>query len=433
MKIDNHYVPKLILRRFDEKINTYNLTTHELKIDKNIKTAFSSKLLYSQEIEDLFNYRIENEFARILDKKILVDTDEIILTREELATTKKFLLLAMFRTVDGELLMQHMKDRVAETLKTTINFEEQNIDDISNFDYWMQTIKCVLESDDLVNVRSHPFATVKAVQWATTFNAGYLSIWDSLDTGEDFIVIDNGMTSEHESTRFLKPINNDVLKRGYLLDQTIFSESLSKEQKAINLINCQNIMLGNDFMTENFYLFSITKSRMIVLINPFYRLYDKSEHEGTSILPIPDIWPTRIKDKRLFLKNKNKYINGLEETLKENKTDKNDLYIYPVRKMDLDDVIYVNCLSFDRISNLMGFSNSSRIRRSLSVYSLIEGLNKYDALIKHFEDMGNPIVINTTIKEIKKHIAPDYIEFSFREQIYIKNYLKTRDFVSNIK
>ncbi|MDI6452841.1 DUF4238 domain-containing protein [Peloplasma aerotolerans] len=426
MKIDNHYVPKLILRRFNERINTFNISTNKLTINTSLKKAFSSKLLYSQEIEDLFNFKIENEFAKILDSKILIDSEEIILSRTELAITKKFLLLAMMRTVDGESLMRHMKDEIAKVLKKTINFEEQNVGDITPFDYWMQTIKCILESSDLINVRNHPLATNTAVKWATIFNAGYLSVWDSSDTGEDFIVIDNGMTSEHESTRFIPPMNNDVIKRGYMLGQTIYAENISEEQKYICIMNYKDIMFSNDFMTENFYLFSITRNRTLVLINPFYRLYDKSEYEGTNHLPVPDIWPTKIKDKSLFLKNKFKYVNGIVETLK-GKIDAKDLYIYPVRKMKLEDVIYVNCLSFDRIHQVLGFSDSARVRRSLSVYSIVKGLNNYDGLIKIIEELGNPIILNDNVKKIAGHIAPKVVVYGSREKEYIDNYLRLRE------
>lgn len=426
MKIDHHYVPRLILRKFDERINTFNIRTGEVKLSgSKLKKTFSSDLLYSQEIEDLFNEKVESEFAQILNLKILSNENEVILKRTELATVKKFLLLAMIRTIDGESFIAHRKQIAADSLKQLLKFEEKNTNDLSDFDYWMRTIRCILNSKDLISVKNDPEATTQAVRWATTFNSGYISIWDSSETGEDFIVIDNGMTSEHESTRFIEKIGNDVIKRGYLLDKTIFSDEVNEENEKIDFMNYRDLMFSLDFFTENFYLFSISKSRMIALINPFFRLYDKSHSEGTNILPIPDIWTTRIKDRTLFLKNRNEYVNGVSDTLR-GKTDANDLYIYPIRQMKLDDVIYVNCLSFDRISNILGFTDSSRVRKSLSVYSISRGLNDYDKLIEYFEEIGNPIIINEYAKKMSNHIAPTVIRFDDREQRYINHFLRLR-------
>ena len=426
MKIDNHYVPRLILRRYNEKINTYNLKTKELNIGADLRESFSKKLLYSQEIEDLFNSKIEVEFAKVLDRKILVDSEEISLTRKELAKTKKFLLLAMLRTINGEEFMSLRKEKIAKHLEESIKFNEKIIDGESDFDYWMRTIRCILESEDLASIRNHPLATTKAVQWANNFNSAYLSIWDSEETGEDFIVIDNGMTSEHESTRFINPINDDAIKRGYLLDQCIFSTSISDEQKKSNLRYLYSILFANDFMTENFYIFSITKNRILVLLNPFFRLYDKSDYEVTNVLPAPDIWPTRIKEKDLFLKNKNEYINGLAETLKGKKDDR-DLYIYPVRRMCLDDVMYINTLSLDRIDEIIGFSDTSRIKRSLALYSIVNGLNDYTDLTKQLSDLGYSIKVNEGTRTMKEHISTEHVQFSEKEAHYINNFLKARE------
>lgn len=425
MTTDNHYVPRLILRRFDERISTYNLSTKEVKISSSFKNTFSSNFLYSQEIEDLFSQTIENEFAQLLDKKIRFNENEVTLTRLELDTTKKFLLLAMIRTIDSEAFMQYRKEDTAEFIKETLNFEEKNTENLSNFDYWMRTMKCVLESTNLEKVKEHPEATLQAVNWATALNCGYISIWDSSNTGEDFVIIDNGMTSEHEPTRFFPPINDDVLKRGYLLEQIISANQNNENQKTNNLASYLNILSANDFMSENFYLFSITKNRMIVLINPFFRLYDKSDYESTNILPIPDIWPTRINDKTLFLKNKNEYVNDIEQIAK-GKTDINDLYIYPIRKMNIEDVIYVNCLCLDRVNNFLGFSESSRIKKSLSTYSIVQGLNDYESLIDYFEQLGNPIIVNNQANQIKEHISPNIIQFNTREKKYIDNFLKIK-------
>lgn len=78
----------------------------------------------------------------------------------------------------------------------------------------MRTLRCILESKNLKKIKNHPQATVIAVYWDSVLYVGYISIWDSTDTGEKFIILDQGMTSEHEQTRFIYPFKNDIIKKG---------------------------------------------------------------------------------------------------------------------------------------------------------------------------------------------------------------------------
>jgi|GEM_PF-449722 len=425
MTIHNHFVPQLILRRFDEKINTYRLSTKELKIDANFKTSFSSPSLYTQEIEDLFSGKIESEFARILDKKIRSAENVVELKRLELATVKKYLLLAMLRTNDGEHLTQHQKEKTAENVNEILHFQEKNTENLTSHEYWMRTLQCIIESMDLNHVRNHPQATNLAVRWASTYNSGYLSIWDSTTSGEDFIVIDNGMTSEHEITRFTPPFNDDVIKRGYLL-QEYYKYNGKPDYDSTNKASVYlRTLFSNDFMTENVYLFSVTRNRMLVIINPFFRLFDKEFEPEIADLAIPDVWPTRFVDHDLFKKNNTDYVNDKQETLL-GLTNINDKYIYPIRKMILNDVIYANCLTLDRISDIFGFCSSQGITRSLAVYSQISGLNDYSDLINQLEAMGYVIKRNAETIRIRNHISPTVRVLNNNELKYANNVLELK-------
>lgn len=91
--------------------------------------------------------------------------------------------------------------------------------------------------------------------------------------------MDQGVTSEHEKTKFTMPFNNDILKKGYLIEK-IFNKDKNvyycDDEKKIIFKYIQLLNL-NDVFSENMYLFTISKNRMIVLINPFFRLYDKDD------------------------------------------------------------------------------------------------------------------------------------------------------------
>lgn len=423
--VKNHYVPRLLLRKFNEKISTYNLKTNELKFNQKQEKVFVVKNLYSNEIEKLFNEKLESEFAVILKNKILITDTDCTFNRLELGVIKKFLLISMFRTADSEKFMQHNLEQTRKTAKEALNFEEKGAESLSSFDYWMRTLKCVLESSLLEDVINHPEATAKAVCWAYTFNVGYISIWDSTKTKEEFVIMDQGMTSEHEITRFLEPINRDSIKVGYLC------EMLKKSHTDSFSFVYLRILKSNNFMSENMYLFTISKNRMIAIINPFFVLYDEKAFENTVSPPKPDIWPTSLQNRNLFFKNRNEYLD--EDGAKDGKYSAKDIFIYPVREMDLNDVLYVNCLILDRIQTMLGFSETVGIRRSLLTYTAInKKLNDYTGLIKKLNEFGYETAITEKYFKIAEAFN-DLIQFTNSEIKYISNYLELMNLEKNLR
>lgn len=70
--VNSHYVPMLTLRRFGEKICTYNVKTRQYKENVNIKKAFSQKGFYSDEVEDNLNRKIESQFGNLFSNKLIL-------------------------------------------------------------------------------------------------------------------------------------------------------------------------------------------------------------------------------------------------------------------------------------------------------------------------------------------------------------------------
>lgn len=424
-KENNHYVPCLILRRFDENISIYNLRSRELKINQRISEVFSSRNLYTKEIEDMFNVKAENTFARILNKKILAAEESCSLSRKEVGVVKKFLTLAMLRTMDAEDFVKLKADKTRDTVKTNYKFvEKPEVSSLPSYEYWMQTLKCVLEADSPIDVQKNRNATAIAVYWSNVFNSGYIAIWDSESSKEDFIIMDQGMTSEHEKTRFIPSLNNDMIKRGYLIEKT-FKVNKPTSEKEMNLWNKYfQIALANDGFSENVYLFTISKNRMIAFINPFFRLYDKDDWSDSDSPQIPDIWTTLFQDRGLFQKNANQYVDPSQS--KKGIHNNNDVFMYKIHEMNVDDVIYVNCLVLDRIQTYVGFSESGRIRRSLITYSCVNNaLNNYDGLLNNLSQLGYDIVRSSKYQELacRFYVSNNFTE---SERKYISNYLEIK-------
>lgn len=184
------------------------------------------------------------------------------------------------------------------------------------------------------------------------------------------------MTSEVESS-FVK-MGLELEKKEYLLKAIQKSKRVMDKNIYFNLLNAQLNF------HENFYMFSISKNRMIVVINPFFRLYSNEMK-----LPKPDIWPTEICDKTLYAKNR---AQQLPMAFGKPVLNDNDKFWYKVQPMEFDDVVWVNMLMLDRIDTYLGFANMENIADSVFNYidyykekNLVAPKN-YEPLLKIMRD-----------------------------------------------
>ena len=347
---NNHYVPKLILRRFSEKLCTYNIRTGEIDRDRDIASIFSEHEFYPVEVEKEFNQFSEAPFALILNRKILKTDcrEEVELSRKEVNIIKKFLLLEHMRVfVPDSVLANTYFAQNPELNGFTYPFTEKNVNGETLYDRWIRNIRVILECTDLSHIQEHPQCTNEAYRWANIYSSAYLAIWDSSFDRTEFIVSDIGMTSELEESYFDYGI--EVEKKNYLIEQIQRHSSADSQ-----IVQAYQSILEKQFMFhENFYMFSISKHRMLVLINPFFRLYTKREG-----FPAPTIWPTRIKDRRLFEKNK---APRLKVVFGKPVYCDTDIFKYKVCSMRHDDILWINMLMLDRIDTLLGFTSLSSV------------------------------------------------------------------------
>ena len=104
--MNNHYVPRLPLRRFGDHICTYQVKTGEYRENVKPEQAFCEKGFYTDEVEEKLNRRIESQFGSLFSNKLNKAESRLELSREELRLTKKFLLISVIRSVGNEELMQ---------------------------------------------------------------------------------------------------------------------------------------------------------------------------------------------------------------------------------------------------------------------------------------------------------------------------------------
>ena len=384
---NNHYVPQLVLRRFGEKISTYNIKTGEYLQDQKIARIFSKHCFYPKELEKDIGYKLESHFADILNNKILKApyNEELELTRRENRIIKRFLLLEQMRVFcDYTEYTIKLEHKIAMNRKEDgfpYPFVEKEIKGESSHDRWLRNIRVILECENLESIYKHELCTYEAFRWAQIYISGYLAIWDSSFAKTNFIITDMGMTSEVEQS--FVDYGREVEKKNYLLECINTTTVEPLRSRYLDLYVDQL-----DFH-ENYYMFSISKNRMIVIINPFFRMYSKRE----TAYPIkPTIWPSFIKDRRLFEKNRAEIP---EKRLGKTVCKDTDKFRYKIHSMKRDDILWVNMLMLDRIDTILGFNDLKSVEESIRYYIAwhekknVPSRKDYSGLLKIIEEASN--------------------------------------------
>lgn len=377
--MNSHYVPKFILKNFGEKISLYDISSGKLCENTKLDKAYSEEGFYSDAVEDKLNRKIESQFANIFNNKISKCNDKIILNRKELRLIKKFLLISVIRSVECEKFLRKEKrfyDRLKDnwiafakaqnlskehTLAGIENmkppFAERVIEGETDYDYWMRTLEVILETDGSPEeIMKHPNATYPAHRWAQVINAGYLAFWDTASSRNKFVITDIGMTSENElgwngySTHNVKKIN-------------FLRDLLSKENDLAMKNEIAKFMHMTSSFHENFQMFPISATRMIVLIAPFYKF--RQMYQFRYQMP-PLTYLTELVNEELYYPNNARYV--LPQTPPQIKYHEDDEYICEVKHLTGKEVQYCNALFMDRVSRFFGFSSLPDVVRSVVLY-----------------------------------------------------------------
>lgn len=410
---NNHYVPQLILRRFGNKINRFNLETKEVRIKGSTKSAFFVKNLYPEWLELMLG-DFESRIAYFIDTKILNAEKTITLKRAEAFMIKKFFTIEMLRVPESTLYYAKNCEKEEDLKKQ--GFVEVHIENETNDEYGYRTLKVILESNSVEDVYNHKEVTYEACKWIQLFNNCYITVWDSSNSKEDFIITDNGMNCEHDKSRF-RPFNfngqtyynqkYEMIKQGYI------QKKIEENKNSRNKIYAYATILERmHYVHANYYLFAVSNTRTVALVNPFYRLYD----DQSFIMLIgekPNIWPTLLSKEALSSNKsqpKNHYMISDD-----------DLYQYTIKDLPLRDVIIVNNMMLDRVHHLMGYNESSKIIRSLSIYSLLPKGHRrkdYGKLMEYLQSLGYTFPKNEDLQSIANDLLQPPI--TNEEMEYVK-------------
>ena len=354
---NSHYVPRLILRKFGDKLSLYNVKTGELKENIPPERAYVMQGFYDNETEKKLNLKIESQFGGLLSNLILKRENEISLSRANVLLIKKFLLVSMIRSVQAEHWVQ--RERMFYKLCPPAPFEEKQIEGESPNEYWLRTINVILDTDGTPQqVLGHPDKTYPAYRWACIVNSAYLSFWDAPSNRDEFVITDIGMTSENEKGWDGGRVHNRK-KLDYIAKLLESTNDKSERESLSKLLNTVTSF------SENFQMFPISSKRMIVLISPFFKFRYFRKSLGVPVPNLSDL--TVIPNEKLFEPNRNHYVLP-QMPNKGYQYHEDDKYIYDVKVLTTDEIRYCNALFLDRIDTHLGFSSLNHAVGSIVKY-----------------------------------------------------------------
>lgn len=382
--INSHYVPRLILRRFNDKLSLYNVKTGELREDIAVSHAYAADNYYDKETENNLNLKIESQFGGFLANYILKQDNEITLSRDKVLLIKKFLLVSLMRVYDEAFIEKERNFYNRPCFQ--VPFEELDAKDETNYSYWIRTLNVILETNGTPNeILLHPQKTYPAYRWSYLMNNAYLAFWDTPKGEDEFVITDIGMTSENENGWDGIYVYN-TKKTGYLNNILMLAKksNLSKEILQKVYYDCD---AQNNF-SENFMMFPISSTRMIVLISPFFKLREQYCDWGIKPPELNDL--TKIPNPKLFEPNKN-YYRLKQESGILHQYHEDDRYIYEIKVLTDSEVQYCNSLFMDRIDTYLGFSSLDKAVNSIIRYKLLNSYPyvprvNYSKLYKEIEE-----------------------------------------------
>ena len=435
----NHYIPQFIIKKFSKTINVFNLKTGELKENESPHSVFYGENIYEDEVEKLLNLNLEAEFSKLLDKKLLINDNKIELTRKELLLVKRYMLVSSVRTQGEEEFRDFLVNFKRNTYmfytlnqqfeKSSLPYTEETT--LSNRELFNNALLAFSQTISINDLAFNPLCTREMVAYAATFLLSYIAFWDAPE-GNEFVLSDVGMISEYEGVHQITG-GLDLSKLSYLFHQLLNDKSMANIY--IELLS------SNEVMYENYDIFNISKKRCLIMINPFFRqyfgmhcgLFDKNYAIFTD-LPIPDMWPAIIQNKNLFTPPINEY---KKNPCVRKKTDR---FIYESRKLNQEELVYINSMLISQSKELIGFDSAKMVFPSIefainqncwfkSVTKENSNNNNYEKLCNYFLNAINEPLMKFAMW-CQKNNDVEFIDIDKLFNNYITNIYK--DFKTNI-
>lgn len=366
--VNSHYVPRLILRHFSDKERIQFCDIKRRKCERrNIKTVFSEKGYYSDDIEEELCHETEVKFAKILNEKLLKENNKVTFTSDELFIVKKYLLVTTLRYNISEQIK--CEKSIPEDIKGNfINFYTKDF-----FDNLHKILKCQTK-EELLKFIEWNFNEEEILKLA--FSSGnnekmnrefYRSninknqVWlfsEVKNIVHSYMVI---VSTKNCKQDFIIPDVGYAWKASHL---SLFSDTFDKcmytLNKAIEMRDMRLFQLCNMMTPYDFILTPISKNRAILSLSPFFKCFNKNS-QLYGVLPLDGLKTSEllgVGDCDLVEPPKVDYVSRNVAN-----------YHYNIKQLTSRDAKILNCLLINMSDACFGFYELEKVKDSLKLYN----------------------------------------------------------------
>lgn len=398
----NHYVSRLILNRFSSKGRGEPLDYYDpqgqkkLARRKQAHKIFYKRDYFDDDVESEMNRLVEQPFSRLLDDKLL-EKDEIRISRAELYLIKRFLIINSVKTQTYASFSQTMLDFevcVDSFLRASVlpTYISQRLRELpktrdmgwSERELMNNAMRLYVRADEPFKRFDDELCTRELFLWAWAMDGCYLTFCDSAQ-GEEFLLSSVGMITDCEPNFYTFKSRTDGRgpswsKRAYM-EARINDAAASDEEKCFLFEQ----MAFSTVTYENLNMFNLSATRSILLVSPFFKLYNgylDFDDGKRKEIKIPDIWPSFLETREICRAPRVEYIIEGEASC-------DDAFIYSPIRLSPFDTVYFN---WNILHTGMPFaiSDGKKILSSLMTEMLYEstllarrigGINGIDGLL----------------------------------------------------
>lgn len=354
----NHYIQNRLLKNFATrvengkyKICVLDLIKFSVKF-KNTENAFCESNLYdvhsgsnTKELEIKFNEIIEKPIVKLFER-ICNATDEVVFTREELTTIKKYFLLQHYRTP---------KNKTSYTPQQKgFKLSQYNIaEGESEEDFWKREMLTILDSkwadllqSDMVGIKKN----------ALSVNSSFVMI---IKTESEFCINDIGYVTERIPVKIVKEKEQEYIDAVKKLGKQLYGKDNFDEVARREIANQSSYI-------DNFEFYPISSNCAILFVS---QIWKQAIFEPQIIHAMDLCSPILFK---YLVLPRNAYINANKIQTQEdlvNHMDERDKFIYKVQKITDEETIYLNNLSMNEAYCYIGVKTPKALIPSVRMYN----------------------------------------------------------------
>lgn len=368
-----HYVQKKLLDNFavktsNDKYKICLLDILEFKAEyRNTESVFHAKNLYDVKEDDVksleinLKVKIEDPAMNIIER-ILKMPYKIILTRTELETLKKYILIQIYRNYRNMTGYTNPKPGIIEMSSYNLREGEDKLD------FWKREMATILENDWNDVVTKIELSGVK--KYAQEIHTGFLMFFS---TDNEFVINDSGVVMERIPVEIPQEMQEDYIRIAKECAKTLGINNGDEHAKA-------EIERESSYM-DNLIFLPISSNYAIANVNFVWKYYQ---------LNLLDKLTIKVPLKSAILTNhlslpKNSYVNI--ELMKskfdslnnaeiiECYKDKNDSYEYETHKLNAYETIYINNLMMNEAFRYLCFKTPQAVIPSIRSYNMLNSNN----------------------------------------------------------